>query len=125
MPSARRLAMDMAVRYMPGMTFSSRTRAELLDLLCAHEAELRARGVEAMTLFGSVARDDATDASDVDLAMRVGAGFSSGGFDHFGQLEALRERLRDLLGCEVDLVEEPAARPRLRDVIAREGVRAF
>ena len=57
--------------------------------------------------------------------MRPGAGFSAGGFDHFGQLEALRDRLMAVLGCEVDLVEENAARPRLRQVIEKEGVRAF
>jgi predicted nucleotidyltransferase len=33
--------------------------------------------------------------------------------------------LAALLGCEVDLVEETAARPRLRQAIVREGVRAF
>ena len=76
-------------------------------------------------LFGSLARGDAAGMSDVDLAIRPSVGFSSGGFDHFDRLEALRERLAELLGCEVDLVEEPVVRPRLREVIAREGVRAF
>jgi predicted nucleotidyltransferase len=108
------------------MTDPQRSRAELLAILRAHEAELRTRGVEAITLFGSLARGEATDASDVDLAIRPSAGFSSGGFDHFGRLEALRERLAVLLGCDVDLVEEPAVRPRLRRVvITQEGVRAF
>jgi uncharacterized protein len=107
------------------MTDPQRSRAELLAILRAHEAELRTRGVEAITLFGSLARGEATDASDVDLAIRPSAGFSSGGFDHFGRLEALRERLA-VLGCDVDLVEEPAVRPRLRRVvITQEGVRAF
>jgi hypothetical protein len=106
------------------MTDYSRS-AELLAVLRAHEAELRAQGVETITLFGSLARGDATGASDVDLAIRPGVGFSCGGFDHFGRLEALRERLAALLGCDVDLVEEPAVRPRLRAVIAQEGVRAF
>ena len=76
-------------------------------------------------MFGSVARGDATGASDVDLAIRPGAGFSAGGFDHFGRLESLRDRLMAVLGCEVDLVEETAARARLRQVIETEGVRAF
>jgi uncharacterized protein len=88
-----------------------RSRAELLAVLRAHETELRARGVEAITLFGSIARGDATGMSDVDLAVRPSAGFSPGGFDHFGRLEALRDRLAKLLGCDVDLVEEPAVRP--------------
>ncbi len=107
------------------MTECSPSPSEVLDVLRAPEAELRARGVEGLTLFGSLARGDVTDGSDVDLAVRPGAGFSSGGFNHFGQMAALRDRLAALLGCEVDLVEEAAARPRLRQVIEQEGVRAF
>ena len=72
-----------------------------------------------------MARGDATGASDVDLAVRPAGGFSAGGFDHFGRLDALRNRLSALLGCDVDLVEETAARARLRQVIEREGVRGF
>ncbi len=102
-----------------------RSDPELLSLLRRHEAELRARGVEALTVFGSRARGGATEGSDVDLAVRPGPTFSSGGFDHFGRLDALREHLATVLGCTVDLVEEGAVRPRLRQVIDREGVRAF
>jgi predicted nucleotidyltransferase len=72
-----------------------------------------------------MARDDVRSASDVDLAMRPGMGFSTGGFDHFGQLDALREHLSKVLNCKVDLIEENAARGRLRQMIVREGVRAF
>ena len=101
------------------------SRSELVALLRAHQPELQAVGVEAITVFGSVARGDAASGSDVDLAIRAGAGFSAGGFDHFGRLETLRERLVTLLRRNVDLVEESAVRPRLREVIRREGVRAF
>ncbi len=107
------------------MTRPIRSRAEVLNLLRTHESELRANGVEAITLFGSMAREEANSGSDVDLAIRPGAGFSAGGFDHLGRLEALRDRLSTLLGCDVDLVEEMAVRLRLREVIEREGVRAF
>ncbi len=101
------------------------SRNRLLATLRAHEAELRARGVEGITLFGSVARGDAQTHSDVDLAIRPGATFSTGGFDYFGQIEQLRERLVTLLGCEVDLVAEPPQDHRLEQVIEQEGVRAF
>ena len=107
------------------MTGPSQSRSELLATLRAHEAELRAQGVETLVLFGSVARGDATGASDVDLAVRPRVGFSAGGFDHFGRLDALRDRLSALLGCDVDLVEETAARVRLRQMIERDGMRAF
>ncbi len=119
------LAFPEHVAYDVQMTDTQRSRSELLQVLRAHEAELRARGVETLTLFGWMARGDATGASDVDLAIRPGAGFSSGGFDHFGRLDALRDRLMAVLGCDVDLVEENAARARLRQVIETEGVRAF
>jgi predicted nucleotidyltransferase len=107
------------------MVVQQRSLPELLAVLRSHEDELRARGVEAVTLFGSLARGEATSSSDVDLAIRARADFSSGGYDHFGRLDALRDHLAELLGCEVDLVEEPAARPQLRRLIAEEGVRAF
>ncbi len=107
------------------MVSRQRSGSELLSVLRGHEAELRARGVEALTVFGSVARGDSTEGSDVDLAVQPGASFSAGGFDHFGKLDALRDRLADLLGCSVDLVEVSAAKPRLRQVIEQEGLRAF
>jgi predicted nucleotidyltransferase len=100
-------------------------RTELLALIQAHQSELRAKGVEAITLFGSVARGDARHGSDVDLAIRANSAFSKGGFDHFGQLEALRERLAALVGRKIDIVEEQAARPSLREAIRRKGVRVF
>ena len=119
------LALAAPFAYSGGMTGPTRSRSALLAVLRAHEAELRARGVESLTLFGSIVRGEATVTSDVDLAVRPGDGFSAGGFDHFGRLDALRDRLSALLGCDVDLVEETAARARLRRVIEREGVRAF
>lgn len=43
------------------------TKAEVLDILEAHRDDLRNHGVATLDLFGSVAREEATDASDVDL----------------------------------------------------------
>jgi predicted nucleotidyltransferase len=95
------------------MTNHFRSCVELLAVLRAHEAELRAQGAETITVFGSLAHGEATDASDVGLAIRPSAELSSGG-SIFARLEDLRERLAALLECEVDLVEEPAVHPRLR-----------
>ena len=115
----------MPAGYNAVMIKPQRSGPELLTLLRRHEAELRARGVEALTVFGSRVRGGASEGSDVDLAVRPGPTFSSGGFDHFGRLDALRDYLASVLGCTVDLVEETAVRPRLRRVIEREGMRAF
>jgi predicted nucleotidyltransferase len=103
-----------------------RVRANLVPICWQRCARMRRScGLGALVQFGSVARGDATSASDVDLAVRPGVGFSAGGFDHFSRLDALRDRLSALLGCDVDLVEETAARVRLRQMIERDGVRAF
>ena len=42
-------------------------RDEAINRLKGHEAELKRLGVEHLYLFGSIARGDATDGSDVDL----------------------------------------------------------
>jgi len=70
------LAPRALVIYIVAVTGHPRSRSQLLAVLRAHEAELWAGGVETLTLFGSVARGDATSASDVDLAIRPSAGFS-------------------------------------------------
>jgi uncharacterized protein len=103
---------------------NARTRA-VLDRLKAHEAELRALGVRNLALFGSVARGEAAPGSDVDVVVRLGPGFSTGGFDHFGRLDELRRRLAEIVGREVDLIEEPVRKERLRREIEAARVHAF
>jgi predicted nucleotidyltransferase len=98
---------------------------EIIALLRDHQAELQAHGIEGLTLFGSIARNDAGPESDIDLAVRLSDAFSSGGFDYFGKLEQARITLASLLGRDVDLVEMPARRPALQHAIERDGVRAF
>jgi uncharacterized protein len=96
-------------------------RDEVIATLRAHEAELRAAGVLRLSLFGSVARDEARTASDIDLL---------GAFDDARALSlldviAIENRLADLFGVPVDLVEEGTLRPRVQDSAGREIVRAF
>jgi len=47
------------------------TREEAIATLCAHEGELRRRGVLHAALFGSVARDEAKPTSDIDILIEV------------------------------------------------------
>jgi predicted nucleotidyltransferase len=85
-------------------------RIEALERLRAREAQLRAMGIEQLSLFGSVARGDQSDRSDVDLAVRFGAATR----ERMGVFEFLdvRDAIAELLGRPVDLVTEPARRPR-------------
>ena len=47
------------------------TREETIRRLHEHEAELKRLGVEHLYLFGSVARGEAREDSDVDLSLII------------------------------------------------------
>jgi uncharacterized protein len=100
-------------------------RQEIIATLRAHEPELRAAGVEGLSLIGSVARGDQTERSDVDVAIRLSPEAAAGGFAYFGRLDVLTRRISEILGCPVDVVTEPIRRERLRRAIEKEAVCAF
>lgn len=100
---------------------SSSTREHVVGILRAHEPELRAAGILRLYLFGSIARGAERSDSDVDLLAA---------FDETRQLSILdvigiENRLFDLLGRRVDLVEEGTLKPRVRRNAEREAIRAF
>jgi predicted nucleotidyltransferase len=96
---------------------------QVLAILRRHKRELRALGIENMSLFGSVATDTGTEDSDIDVAVSLAPGLR--GLERIGRLDAVQSRLSDLLGCPVDVVEEPARSPVIRRAIERDGVLAF
>ncbi|HEV2295775.1 MAG TPA: nucleotidyltransferase family protein [Tepidisphaeraceae bacterium] len=73
-------------------------------------------GASELRLFGSVARGDATEHSDVDLLVRFEPGRSL--FDQGGLLMDLRQ----LLGVNVDIVSEGALTGRFGEIVRREAV---
>ena len=100
-------------------------REKVISTLRDHEAELKAAGVLSLSLFGSTARDDAGRDSDVDIAVRLSENFSKGGLDYFGRLEELEQRLSEILGCHVDVIEEPARKERFQEQIDRDRTVGF
>jgi len=82
---------------------------------------LRASGLGALYLFGSTARGEATDESDVDLL------FELGDAPKFSLLDqcTIQVRLEELLNVSVDLVERDALRPRIKARVEPELVRIF
>jgi uncharacterized protein len=101
---------------------------DIIAALRSHDAELSGAGIRHLSLFGSVARgeagdasDEAGDASDVDLAIELDSSAQVGLF----RLMGLQRRLTEILGRSVDLVPEPAENPRLRQNIERDRRRAF
>ena len=93
------------------------TKEELLDLLRQHKPTLAQNfGVTDLALFGSFARDEAVDESDVDLLVQFDGPATSKSF--FG----VQFYLEDLTGRRVDLVTGKALRPQLRPFIEREAL---
>lgn len=96
-------------------------KVEAIRRLKPFEHRLRARGIKALYLFGSTARDEAGEASDLDLLYEYDP---SRKFSLFDQAGAMLE-LSDELGAKVGLVSRIGLRPRLRARIEGEMVRIF
>jgi predicted nucleotidyltransferase len=103
------------------MPLASSPAREIIATLKAHEPELRAAGIDHLSLFGSTARGDSTRASDIDIAVVLNPAHR---IDLF-KLTALERRLADLLGRPVDLLPEPVEKLRLQASIDRDRQRAF
>ena len=96
-------------------------RAAALDLLRQHLPTLRRRfGVLDLAVFGSTARDEASERSDVDVLVTFQADASVG----FFALAELQEYLEQVLGSSVDVLTLPSLDPRIRDRVLKEAVRA-
>ena len=91
------------------------TRDDVLDLLRAHKPVLAERfGVTGLALFGSFARDQATDSSDVDILVSFDGPATSK--TYFG----VQFYIEDLLGRNVDLVTAKALRSEVRPYVERD-----
>jgi uncharacterized protein len=98
-------------------------RSQAIAILKRHERELRALGIEQLSLFGSTARGTATEDSDVDIVVRLTPG--PRGFRRLERLEEVEHRLAQLLRRPVDVIEEPVRSPRVQREIERDRVSAF
>jgi len=79
--------------------------------------EIRQRfSVKKLSIFGSVARGEASDSSDVDVLVVFDR---TANFDIFMDLKFY---LEELLGMGVDLVTDKALRPQIRRAIEQEMV---
>lgn len=93
------------------------SRDEMLALLRAHKATLaQCFGVTDLALFGSFARDQAGEGSDVDVLVRFDGRATS--IRYFGRQFCIE----DLLGRSVDLVTDGAVRRELRLYVERGAI---
>ena len=90
----------------------------VLRTLKQKNAELMAKfGVKSLLLFGSVARNEATPTSDVDLLVEFNRPVG-----YFG-LFALQDYLEKLLGCSVDLGTPDSLKPYIKERVMEELIR--
>ena len=95
-------------------------RQEAIARLRGHEAELKALGVDHLYLFGSTARDEARENSDVDLF-----------FDHekgrigLYELMDVKERTASILGGRAHIITRASLHPALRKRIEDSAVLVF
>lgn len=90
---------------------------DAINLLRAHRIELATKdGVHSLSLFGSIARDETTDISDIDLLIE---------FDRpvglFGLFE-LQNHLKQIFGCSVDVNTPDSLKPRYRSKVLAESL---
>ena len=73
-------------------------------------------GAHNVRVFGSVARGEADEQSDIDLIVEFEPERSL--LDH----AALWLELQDLLGCKLDVVSDRGIKPRIRERVLREAI---
>ncbi|MFH0824980.1 MAG: nucleotidyltransferase family protein [Pseudomonadota bacterium] len=90
---------------------------EILNKLAENREAIRGFGVRRLGIFGSYARGEQTETSDLDFLVE----FNAATFDNYFDLKFF---LEDLFGRPVDLVTADTIKSRIRPVILKETVYA-
>lgn len=91
-----------------------KTKEEVLRILQQEKPELvRRYGVKRLALFGSYARDDQHEDSDVDILVEVDPSIGLGFVE-------LAERIEGALGVRAEVVSRRAIKPRYWETIKEE-----
>jgi predicted nucleotidyltransferase len=96
------------------------SRTDIIAALRERASEIRSLGATSLYLFGSTARNEATDRSDVDLFVDYDPDRFS-----FVELIRLRERVSDILGRPADLTTREGLHPLLRPKIEAEAIKVL
>jgi predicted nucleotidyltransferase len=94
-------------------------RQKIFNDLIQDQKKLELYSVKSLSLFGSVARGEEKEASDVDILVSFGKPIGLFTF------MALKDHLEKILSAPVDLVTEEALHPRLRDKIMEGSIHVF
>ncbi|MEO5359819.1 MAG: nucleotidyltransferase family protein [Nitrospirota bacterium] len=95
-------------------------RNEAISRLKQHEAEFKRLGIKHLYMFGSTARDEAREDSDIDLFFDHPEG-SMGLFT----LMDVKDTASSILGCKADIMTRRSLHHVLRDQIEKSAVQVF
>lgn len=95
-------------------------RNDAIAKLRDHEAELKRLGVQRLYLFGSTARDEANENSDIDLFFD----YQKGALGLFELLD-VKERATAILGKRADITTRDGLHKVLRGHIKASAIRVF
>ena len=95
------------------------TRKFVLENLAIHRPKLEQMGVQSLRLFGSVARDEAREDSDLDFLVEFIK------TPTLFELLEVRFYLEDVFQCPVDLGMEESLREHLREPVLKDVIYAF
>ena len=73
-------------------------------------------GAKNVRVFGSMARDEVSPDSDVDILVELEEGHD------LLDIIAIKQELEELLGRQVDVVTEASVSPYIRDEVLRQAV---
>jgi len=96
-------------------------RDDAVAILRDHEPELRRRGVIHAALFGSLARNEARRASDIDIMIEIAPDAPVGVFEYVD----ITQYLAGLFPGRVDVANRNSLKPLVRPGAERDAVYAF
>lgn len=93
------------------------SRAQIIEILEQQGRKLKEQfGIKRLSLFGSAARDEMSESSDIDMLVEFEEAPT---FDGYMDLKFV---LEDLFNAPVDLVTQEAIKPRMRPYIEKDRI---
>ena len=91
------------------------SRSDIIRLIAANREKIRTFGVRKLGIFGSVARDEQTEDSYVDVLVELER-------ETFRGYMGLLVFLEELFGRKVDLAIKDSIKPRIRDRVLADTI---
>jgi uncharacterized protein len=96
-------------------------KSRIIATLLENRASLESKGVKHAALFGSRARGDATETSDIDIMIDLDPENQIGVFEYVG----LKEYIAGLFDVRVDVVNRNGLKPYVEPAVLADAIHVF